>query len=217
VERESSGTRLGLTGTDRATELAGIVPPGLGHAWVKQVHSAIVLSADGPGRAGEGDAVITRETGLALSVVTADCVPVLVAAGGWIAAIHAGWRGIAAGVVQATVERLRAEGAGPARTAWIGPAIGGCCYEVGPEVAEAVAAASTPDAILAWPGSARPHLDLLHAVRTQLEAAGLTDVHPLVACTRCDTARLHSYRRDGNAAGRNLAVIWKTARAGGAA
>lgn len=215
----SAGPRPRRAVSDRAAELAEIVPPGFGHAWVKQIHSATVLRAAGPGRVGEGDAVITRERGLALSVATADCVPVLVAAGGWIAAVHAGWRGIAAGAVRATVERLIAEGApppgapGPAGwTAWIGPAIGGCCYEVGPEVAEAVAAASTPEAILTLPGAARPHLDLLIAVRTQLEAAGVADPRSLVACTRCDTARLHSYRRDGETAGRNLAVIWKTAR-----
>ena len=153
---------------DRGAELATLAPDGVGCAWAKQVHSATVLTATAPGPAGEGDALITREAGLALAVVTADCVPVMLVAGEWVAAVHAGWRGIVAGVVPATVERLRAGGAGDpaAWTAWIGPAIGGCCYEVGPEVAERVAAAGAADAVLAWPGKAKPHLDLVRAVAT---------------------------------------------------
>ena len=139
----------------------------------------------------------------------------LISAGEWIAAVHAGWRGIVAGVVAATVRRLAELGAADpaAWTAWIGPAIGGCCYEVGSEVAEQVAAASTTDAVLAWPDATKPHLDLARAVLAQLTAAGVTDLHPLVSCTQCDRERLWSYRRDGTAAGRNVALIWKTQEA----
>ena len=188
----------------------GEAPP---RAWARQIHSAIVLPADRSGVAGEGDALVSRTVGLALTVVTADCVPVLLAAGEWVAAVHAGWRGIAAGVVGAAAARLAAVGAPPAAawTAWIGPAIGGCCYEVGPEVAEQVAAASGAEAVLAWPGAPRPHLDLARAVALQLQAAGVCEVRSRVACTRCDAERLHSYRRDGRGAGRNLALIWKRA------
>ena len=177
---------------DRGEELATLSPDGVDCAWTEQVHSPAALEVRAPGPAGEGDALVTREPGLALSVVTADCVPVMLAAGEWVAAVHAGWRGIVAGVVPTTVERLRAGGAGdPAVwTAWIGPAIGGCCYEVGPEVAERVAVASTLDAVLAWPGKAKPHLDLARAVATQLAAAGVSDVRPLVSCTQCDRDRL---------------------------
>lgn len=202
------GPRLG----DRAAELAAVAPDGVACAWAEQVHAATVLEATGPGLAGEGDALVGDARGLALSVATADCVPVLLAAGDRIGAIHAGWRGVAAGVVAATVERLWAAGAGdPAGwTAWLGPAIGGCCYEVGPEVAARVAAASTGETVLAWPGSDRPHLDLSRAVAAQLVTGGLADVRPLVSCTRCDAERLWSYRRDGTAAGRNLALIWKS-------
>lgn len=196
---------------DRVTELAAATPAELGHAWAKQVHSATVLTVSGAGLAGAGDALVTGTPGLALSVVTADCVPVLIAAGVRLAAIHAGWRGIAAGVVAATVRRLTAEGAPPTErwVAWLGPAIGGCCYEVGPDVAERVAAASTPDAVLDWPGADRPHLDLLRAVSHQLAAAGVAEMRPMIACTRCDAERLWSYRRDGEAAGRNLALAWR--------
>lgn len=200
---------------DRAEELAALGPRDSndgGCAWAKQVHSATVLAADRTGPAGEGDALVTRTPGLALAIATADCVPVMIAAGALVAAVHAGWRGIAAGVVAATVERLRTEGAGDPTswTAWLGPAMGGCCYEVGPDVAERIAAASTRDAVLDWPGSPKPHLDLARAVGAQLAAAGVTDLRPLVSCTGCDE-RLWSYRRDGKGAGRNLSLIWKSA------
>ena len=197
---------------DRGAELATLAPDGVGCAWAKQVHSAAVLAATAPGPAGEGDALVTREAGLVLSVVSVDCVPIMLAAGRWVAAVHAGWRGIVAGIVAATASRLAEVGAAAPTTwtAWLGPAIGGCCYKVGPEVAERVAAASTPDAVLAWPGKAKPHLDLARAVATQLTVAGVGDLRPLVSCTHCDRERLWSYRRDGTAAGRNLALIWKT-------
>jgi hypothetical protein len=182
-------------------------------AWAKQVHSARVLAAR-EGRCEEGDALVGGE-GLALSVASADCVPVLIAAGSHVAAVHAGWRGIAAGVVPAVVARLvaEAEAAGDAAdpaawSAWIGPAIGPCCYEVGPEVADRVATASSGEAIVPRPG-ARPHLDLPIAVLAQLVRAGVGTVRPTIWCTRCEPDRLHSFRRDGPAAGRNLAFIWR--------
>lgn len=173
-------------------------------AWSRQIHSARVLEA-APGGCGQGDALTTRSTGLALSVVTADCVPVLVGGEAEIASIHAGWRGIAAGIVGATLSRL---GSPPDRmTAWLGPAIGRCCYEVGDDVADRVAAASEPTVTL--PGSGeRPHLDLLAAVESQLRRAGVERVHKVPECTRCSSEILWSYRRDGPAAGRNLAFIW---------
>ncbi len=200
---------------NRAAELAALGPQNAkngGCAWAKQIHSATVLAADEAGLVGEGDALVTRTPELALTIATADCVPVMIAAGDLVAAVHAGWRGIAASVVAATADRLRTDGAGdPASwTVWLGPAMGGCCYEVGPDVAEQVAAASTRDAVLDWPGSSKPHLDLVRAVTAQLAAAGITDLRPLVSCTGCDE-RLWSYRRDGQGAGRNLSLIWKSA------
>lgn len=175
-------------------------------AWAKQIHSALALPAR-PGHCGEGDAVYGDAPGLALSVVTADCVPVLLAGpGGRLAAVHAGWRGIVSGVI---VETLKAAGdGGPGWTAWIGPAIGPCCYEVGEEVAEPVAAASGPEAVVAGLGS-KPHLDLVAAARRQLESTGVTEVLSVAACTRCDMERLYSYRREGKMAGRNIAFIWR--------
>ena len=172
-------------------------------AWSKQVHSARVLDA-GAGLCGEGDALVTPRAGLALSVVTADCVPVVVAGEGEIALAHAGWRGIVAGVVPATLAHL----ATPAHrlTAWLGPAIGRCCYEVGEDVASRVATASEPGVAGSGRGP-RPHLDLQRAVESQLRRAGVPLVHRVADCTRCSDG-LWSYRRDGPGAGRNLAFVW---------
>ncbi len=183
--------------------------PRLEAAWVKQVHSARVREA-AAGDCGEGDALWTADPDLAVLVVTADCVPVLLggarAGAGAVAAVHAGWRGIAAGVVGATVEALPLS---PGRlTAWIGPAIGPCCYEVGEEVAREVCAAAGAD--FRQPGAgARPHLDLGAAVAAQLTRTGIEDVRRVDACTRCAADRLASYRLDGTAAGRNAALIWR--------
>lgn len=191
--------------------LARIGEPDLPVAWARQIHSARVLPAAAPGECGEGDALTTDLPGLALAVVTADCVPVLLAGPSGegnvarVAAVHAGWRGIASGVILAT---LRALGNPEGWTAWIGPAIGPCCYEVGEEVAAQIAAASTPEAVVPHPGG-RPHLDLLRATTHQLQAAGVADITALPICTRCETARLSSYRREGKGGGRNLAFIWR--------
>src|SRR4029077_10035017 len=122
---------------------------------------------------GEGDALVTRDSGLALSVVTADCVPVLLAGPAGLAPLHAGGRGVAGGVVPATVAEL----GGPLSgwTAWIGPSIGPCCYEVGNDGAAQGGGASSAGGVLAGPAG-RPHLDLQAAVRRQLAAGGVTDV-----------------------------------------
>jgi hypothetical protein len=173
------------------------------------VHGCAVVEAR-PGHSGSGDALISGRGDLALVVVTADCVPVLLGAGERIAAVHAGWRGIVAGVVPAAVARLAA---GPAAvTAWVGPAIGVCCYEVGEEVAEQVAAAAGGDGCVHRAASARPHLDLRSAVEAQLAAAGVAEVRHLDLCTRCHPEWLWSYRREGPRAGRNLAAIAREPR-----
>jgi hypothetical protein len=178
-------------------------------AWAKQFHSARVLEATA-GRCGEGDALVGGRDGTALSVITADCVPILISAGPHLAAIHAGWRGLAAGVVQAAVDRLLPAAPDPSTwTAWIGPSIGACCYEVGEDVAARVAAATTDRAVIT-PGPGRPHLDLPVATIAQLARAGVGLVRPVLWCTRCETTRLHSYRREGQSTGRNVAFIWRT-------
>ncbi len=199
-------------GGGRAEILARVEGARLPVAAARQVHSDRVVEArEGP--CGEADALWTTRRGLALSVITADCVPVLLAATGAergtapgpVGAVHAGWRGIAAGVVPRAVEAL---GVAPeALTAWIGPAIGACCYEVSEEVAAQVAAASHP-AVVAPGLRDRPHLDLPGAVRHQLLRAGVPAPRIVVRCTRCDAEALWSYRREGRGAGRNVAYVW---------
>lgn len=214
-----------------AAVVAGEPEKPAGPAAARQVHGATVLApppgaaetgdiADTAGGAiacGEGDALVTDRAGLALSVITADCVPVLLEAGDRVAAVHAGWRGLVAGVVAATAERLAAAGA-PAPgewIAWIGPTIGACCYEVDEDVAARVAAASSP-AVVSRPGGGsssagggKPHLDLVAAARHQLLGLGVGEVRTVPACTRCHPDLLWSYRRLGRAAGRNHAFIWR--------
>lgn len=189
----------------REEALRAVAPGAPPVAWAKQVHSAVALPAR-PGFCGEGDALFTDQPGLALSVVTADCVPILLAGPAGVAAIHAGWRGIVGGVIPATLETLK--GRPGEWTAWIGPAIGACCYEVGEDVAERVVAASGPEVAIPGP-LGKPHLDLPGAARMQLAAAGIENVIVLVRCTRCDEEKLWSYRREGRAAGRNMGFIWR--------
>jgi len=136
-------------------------------------------------------------------------VPVLLAdpETGWIAAAHSGRPGLAAGVVSAAVEALRERGASPT-VAWIGPHVCGACYEVPPELQEEVTAV-VPESrsTTSW---GTPALDLGAGVRAQLQAAGITDVRVVDACTRED-ATWPSYRRDGAAATRFAGVIWSHA------
>jgi YfiH family protein len=185
-------------GEDRASSA---LAPAVAMSWVRQIHSDRVLEARVAGSAGDGDGLIVTSPGLAATVAAADCVPVLLAGSGVVAAVHAGWRGLAQGIVRAAAGRF------PVSAAWIGPAIGPCCYEVGGEVAAAVVAASG-DAVLRPGGRGRPHLDLALAAARQLVAAGVEEIHVLRHCTRCRPEWLESHRRDGAAAGRNLASIW---------
>lgn len=186
-----------------AVGLAQLLPPGVSPAWLRQVHGARVLPAR-PGACGEGDALRVESTGVAALIATADCVPLLIATPESAIAVHAGWRGLVAGVVGAALAAARDPASA---TVWIGPAIGPCCYEVGEDVAASVAAASTP-AVVRQGGAGRPHLDLAAAATAQLLAAGVTRIVRLEACTRCDPDRLWSHRRDRDGAGRNLAAIW---------
>jgi hypothetical protein len=185
---------------------------------VRQVHGpAVVLVREPlPGDLGEADAVVSAVPGRRPAVATADCVPVLAAAAGGrvVAAIHAGWRGLAAGVVAEAMAALRREagslGAGSAEVvAAVGPCIGGCCYEVDEPVLAPLARrfGAELDRVL---GPGRPGhalLDLGALVRVELLREGLDPAGIGVlerACTHCDAGRFHSFRRDGAAAGRLL-------------
>ncbi len=182
---------------------------------MRQVHAArvLVVHAGEPPwpTPPEADGVVVTTPGAGLVIKTADCVPVLLhdPETGAVGGAHAGWRGTAAGVTGATIRALaEATGSNPARfTAAIGPAIGPCCYEVGPDLLTAFEAGGHDPAPFSNPGPrGRPHLDLLRANRVQLEAARLRPGNILVAnrCTRCDPA-FHSYRRAGAPTGSNFA------------
>jgi hypothetical protein len=173
-----------------------------------QVHGADVeLVTDGDSAtAPTCDAIITSSSGVALLARAADCVPVLLAdqATGWIAAVHSGRPGLAAGVVPRAVARLREQGAEPT-IAWIGPHVCGSCYEVPADLQDEVAAV-VPEArsTTSW---GTPALDLGAGVRAQLAAERIPDVRIVGACTRED-AGWPSYRRDGAGATRFAGVIW---------
>jgi YfiH family protein len=156
----------------------------------------------------EADAIVVRQG--AAGVRVADCVPVLIGAprSGEAAAVHAGWRGLVAGVVPAALAEL-GEGR---KVAAIGPCIGACCFEVGADVGAQIAeAAGAPGGrgVIARSEGGKVWVDLRRAVRAQLRAAGIADeeIEDVAGCTRCDAARFFSYRRDGEQSGRHLAVI----------
>ena len=169
---------------------------------MNQIHSGVVLVARQAGCVGDGDALVTDRPGLALSVRTADCYPILLASLGphrAVAAIHAGWRGTEARIVERTVARLHSEyGVEPDQIfAAIGPGIGACCYQVGIEVARR----------FGMDGAGK--LDLAAENLRQLTAAGVprAQIEASGQCTSCDAARFHSYRRDGEVAGRMISYI----------
>ena len=169
---------------------------------VRQVHSDICVAAHGRlGLIGEGDAVLENVPGHLAGVKTADCLPILLvdAENRAVAAVHAGWRGTVSGIVRAALGKMREEfGTRPAEVhAAIGPGIGKCCYEVGPEVAAQFGA------------TGRAKIDLAEANRRLLLEAGVpgAQIHAAGLCTMCGVEDFHSYRRDKERAGRMLSVV----------
>ena len=179
-------------------------------ARLRQVHGARVIHADHATPKApilEGDALVTTERRLALAISTADCVPVVLAdvANGVAAAVHAGWRGMRARVITATLDAMTKLGATRNQiVAGIGPSVHGRCYEVGKEV-RAAFEESFPDAETLFDGG---KLDLVLAAREELRRSGVdadrVDVIP--RCTHCDTT-LASHRRQGSERGNNLTLI----------
>ncbi len=168
---------------------------------VKQVHGTRVLR-EGRGTAlQEADGAATARTGVAPLVLTADCLPVAIASPGAVAMVHAGWRGLAAGVLAEGVAAVRALGGeAGALEAAIGPGAGACCYEVSDEVATA----------LGTRRGAAGTVDLKALAAAQLRTAGVGAVHDVGACTMCDE-RFFSHRRDGGRTGRQAGVAWRRA------
>lgn len=178
--------------------------------WLRQVHGTRVLRFDAPpaGDEPEADAAVTATPGIVLAILSADCLPVVLAArdGGEVAAAHAGWRGLAAGMLEATVAAMRTP---PSQLmAWLGPAAGPQAYEVGEEV-HAAFVGRDPDAAAAFVATRPGHwfVDLYALARRRLAAAGVDAVHGGGLCTISDPARFHSHRRDGRS-GRLATLAW---------
>ena len=176
------------------------------HTRVSFVFGAHAPLAPGVHPVGVCDALLTTEPGVALCVRTADCLPIVVAGGGVIAAVHAGWRGLAADILGATVRRFAAEfgvEAGSLEVV-IGVGIGPCHYQVGREVIEALSA--PPVAGEGWQGDGRVDLARWAAGRLRATGVGRERILTLPGCTFC-TPGYHSYRRDGARAGRQWNAV----------
>ena len=171
-------------------------------AFASQVHGAAVLRATAGGLVGEADAIWTDVPGMLLAIRTADCVPVVVAGEGVVAVIHAGWRGLAAGVIGETVSAIST--AEPLR-AVVGPAICMDCYEVGNEVVAALGRWGPVEDFADQSGH-RPHVDPGAAAVAQLRRCGVETVERIAVCSQCDP-RLWSHREEGSRAGRQAGVI----------
>jgi YfiH family protein len=170
---------------ERVREQAGVERLAQG----RQVHGTRVV-VDGQGIE-EADGQVTTEAGVAAVVLVADCLPVALAGSEGVGVVHAGWRGLAAGVLEAGVE------AAGAVCAAIGPGIGPCCYEVG-------------DDVRAVFGTTERTLDLKAIARVRLEAAGVGEIHDCGLCTSCDAERFFSHRRDRGVTGRQAGLAWRS-------
>lgn len=188
-------------------------------AWLSQVHGVAVVDGALPfDGTPEADASVASTPGAVCLVMTADCLPVLFSSldGQVVGAAHAGWRGLAAGVLQRTVEAMRERGAGEI-LAWLGPAIGPQQFEVGQEVLQAYLDGAQDDgerqavtqAFVAAPGGDGKYLaDIYALARMMLLRVGVTQVSGGQYCTVSDAARFYSYRRDG-VTGRQASLIWR--------
>jgi YfiH family protein len=182
--------------------------------WLAQVHGTAVAAIDSIADGASppaADAAVARRAGRVCAVMTADCLPLLFCArdGSAVAAAHAGWRGLCAGVIEATVAAMDV----PAErlTVWLGPAIGPQAFEVGGEVREAfVARDATAVSAFARGEGGRWLADLYGLARQRLAALGIVDVFGGGECTFSDAARYFSYRRDG-VSGRMATLIWRAA------
>ena len=184
--------------------------------WLQQVHGIQVVEAGEEGWTLTADGCFTREPNVVCAVMTADCLPVLLCdqAGSQVSAVHAGWRGLADGVLRSAVSCFKEP---ENLLACLGPAIGQRHFEVGVEVLEAFYNSAVDEVHLGMIGAAfapsrsRPlkyHADLALLARAELAALGVTRVYGGGYCTYADGSRFYSYRRDGDT-GRMAALIWR--------
>jgi YfiH family protein len=199
-----------LVMANRAQLAATLDLPSAPH-WLRQVHGTTIVDAATAGAGVEADGSWTDHPNCVCAVLTADCLPVLLAdrQGSCVAAVHAGWRGLAAGVIEAAVSKLQPVGGD--LLAWLGPAIGPQAFAVGDDVRK-VFVEHDPRAAAAFttlPNGSQ-YADLYFLARQRLAAVGVHDVFGGQYCTATDAERFFSYRRDG-VTGRMATLIWLAA------
>jgi hypothetical protein len=205
----ASGDEQGAVLANRA-RLGALLPQD--PKWLRQVHGATVVAAEDVGAPVEADASTSVTPGVVCVVLVADCMPVLIASadGRGVGAAHAGWRGLAGGVIQNTVRALRDRLRQPDAKlfAYLGPAIGPAHFKVGPEVLDAMRA-GLPDATAAFVelGNGKYRADLFQLGTQALDQVGVTIIGGGTDCTFSDPARFFSYRRD-RVTGRHAALVW---------
>jgi YfiH family protein len=219
------GLNLGLHTGDSAAAVSRnrawlAATTGCRIAWLDQVHGTTIVDAHAAldaDPAHKADGCVTDRVRLACAIMVADCLPVLLCdtSGTAVAAAHAGWRGLAAGVLEAAADALRARCAkGASLMAWIGPAIGPGAFEVGEDVRAAFAARTTPAerdatrrAFSSRAGGEKFNCDLAALARLRLARAGVGHIGASGRCTVTEAASFYSYRRDGRT-GRMAALVW---------
>jgi YfiH family protein len=191
--------------------LQNLAPAVRALRWCHQVHGTEILSTDGPSPAdaaciGTCDGLVATEPGVGLIVWTADCVPVLLVGRRVVAAVHAGWRGAARGIIPEVVRRCQhIHGERPENlAAYLGPAISASRYQVGPEVVSALRTQMVDEAT--WLHGDR--VDLRSFLTSQLRQGAVEHITIVGGCTASD-ARMASYRRDGTAAGRQWSLVYR--------
>lgn len=209
--RAADGDDAGIVASNRAALIAAARLPDAPR-WLRQVHRVDVLRNPHAATATRdepvADAAVTAMPGTVLAILSADCLPVVFAArdGGEVAAAHAGWRGLAAGVLERTVAEMHARPSDI--VVWLGPAAGPLAYEVGAEVRDAfVSVDSLTEAAFSATRHGHWHVDLYALARRRLASIGVTDVHGGDLCTIRDASRFYSYRRDGRT-GRMATLVW---------
>lgn len=179
-----------------------------GSQWLDQTHSACAVLLPNDEIIPQADAAYTFDDNIVCTVMTADCLPLLVTdkAGSCVAAIHAGWRGLCDGIIESTINKLNIE---PQSTlVWLGPAIGPDVYEIGKEVYDAFTQASV-DSKQAFTATSEGHwlFDIYQMARLRLNKIGITNIYGRDRCTLSEKEHFFSYRRDG-ATGRMASMIW---------
>jgi YfiH family protein len=211
------GTRAGddpLAVAENRRRLDALLPAPA--RWLQQVHGSRVVAAqdiDATRPPPQADASFTDRPHAVCTVMIADCMPVLLCSddGRWIGAAHCGWRGLAGGAIENTLDAIGIDAR--RMIAWLGPAIGPDAFEVGADVRDAFLAIDRSDDIAFRPSPTVPgkwYADLFTLGRRRLARAGVTRVHGGGLCTVSDPARFFSYRRDGTT-GRMAALVWRDA------